>query len=288
MKTIFFFTAIIIAASFSVSAQQINTSNTTTERNFNTIRDNFYKSLGLSKKEIEKAKVSKEEKEESKKDGLLNQFHRWEYYMQTRLDANGNIPDQGIANKEFDNYKNLHPEYYNTGTRTISWEPFGNALVPTNGGGAGRINVIEFDPNNSDIIYIGAAGGGIWKSSDAGATWSVLTDNFPVTGIADIAIDPLNTNTIYAATGDGYGYEIGFLQSDNDFWGGVYSAGILKSTDGGATWFPTGLSYEQDNLEIVQRVVVHPVNTNIVIASTRGCIYRSVDGCTTFTLVDTR
>src|SRR4029077_9959076 len=126
------------------------------------------------------------EQEGDHTDGLLAQFHRWEWLMRTRVDANGNLPDPFIANREYEKYKTNHPQFFGSSVRNATWEPIGTSDVPSNGGGAGRTNVVEFDPNNSDIIYVGAAGGGIWKSIDAGQTWTCLTDGFPVTGIADI------------------------------------------------------------------------------------------------------
>ena len=90
------------------------------------------------------------------------------------------------------------------------------------------MNCLYFDPLDHNILYAGTAGGGLWKSPDAGGTWLPLTDQLPVTSIADIAIDPDNTDIIYVATGDGYAYEASW-QADNDFWGGVYSAGDRKS-----------------------------------------------------------
>ncbi|MFN0275462.1 MAG: VPS10 domain-containing protein [Chitinophagales bacterium] len=217
-------------------------------------------------------------------DDMEDKFKRWEYLMKTRVDANGNFPDPGIVFKETARYKELHPEFY-AGARSAAWYPVGTADVPSAGGGAGRINAIILDPVNPDIIYVGAASGGIWRSQDAGTTWEALGDALPVTSIADIAIDPTNTDIIYVATGDGAGYEIDW-QVDDDFWGGVYTAGILKSTDGGATWNPTGLSYLQDELEIVQALEIHDTNPDILIASTRNGIFRTADGGDTWTLVD--
>jgi photosystem II stability/assembly factor-like uncharacterized protein len=122
---------------------------------------------------------------------------------------------------EFDAYKAKHPEYFNT--RNATWTPVGNGMVPGNGGGVGRINVIRFDPSNTNTIYIGTAGGGVWKTTNGGTSWTALSDLIPVTSIADIAIDPTNPNNVYIATGDGYGYEATW-QIDQDFWGGgLYS-----------------------------------------------------------------
>ena len=248
--------------------------------NFYTIRENFYNHYGIpTVKQMQEELNGESDEEES----YYNQFKRWEYLMESRTFPTGLIPDPSIAHREFEAYKMAHPEL--ASIRTATWEPVGSAAVPGNGGGVGRINVIRFDPANSNTIYIGAAGGGVWKSTNGGSNWTDLTSSIPVTSIADIAIDPSNSNIVYIATGDGYGYEATW-QSDNDFWGGVYSAGILKSVDGGISWTTTGLSYSQNNKEIVQRLLIHPSNPLILLASTRGGIYRTVDGGINWSLVD--
>lgn len=245
---------------------------------------NFYQ----VKEEVE-AQMQAEDRDmqgkEREEDDNMDRFERWAWLMQTRVDAEGNYPEPGILFREWDKYKSTHPQAA-SGTREANWMPMGSATVPAEGGGAGRVNVIALDPNDPDnTIYVGTAGGGVWRSQDAGTTWLPLTDNIPVTSIADIAIDPTNSNNIYVATGDGYGYEATW-QSDNDFWGGVYSAGVVHSTDGGATWSPTGLSYLQEDLQIVQRLIIHPTNPDILLAATRTGIFRTDDGGDTWTLVN--
>lgn len=217
-------------------------------------------------------------------DDLRAKFMRWDYLMRTRVDVDGNYPDPSILFKENDLYKSTHTNI-NNDNRSASWEPVGTAEVPSEGGGVGRVNCLIFDPVDHNTLYAGTAGGGLWKSPDAGGTWIPLSDNIPVTSIADIVVDPTNNDIIYIATGDGYGYEASW-QSDADFWGGVYSAGVLKSVDGGTTWVPTGLSYTQSQLEIVQRIIMHPENSNVLIAATRNGIYRTEDAGASWTLVD--
>ena len=218
-------------------------------------------------------------------DDLWTKFMRWDHIMKTRVDADGNYPKPGWLFEETTRYMNSHKAFYEEGSRSAGWEPVGTAEVPGSGGGVGRVNVILLDPVDPNILYAGSAGGGLWRSQDLGGTWIPLTDNIPVTGIADVAVDPSNNHVIYIATGDGYGYEASW-QADNDFWGGVYSAGVFKSVDNGLTWLPTGLSYLQQDLLIIQRLIVHPTNTNILLAATRDGIYRTTDGGDNWTLVE--
>ena len=139
----------------------------------------------------------------------MQQFKRWEYLMQTRTLAGGVIPDGTQQWTEWQKYQSTHSEQFKTTAGFPEWKQVGTSVVPSNGGGAGRVNVVRFDPGNTNIIYAGTAGGGVWKTTDAGVTWTPLGDQFPVTSIADIAIDPNNGNNIYVATGDGAGYEFG-------------------------------------------------------------------------------
>ncbi|MEO5674303.1 MAG: T9SS type A sorting domain-containing protein [Chitinophagales bacterium] len=260
----------------NVSAQHIKLASEPVPQNFYSIRDQFYSQF--DEDELQRA----ESENEQGNDGILEKFHRWEWLMEQRTFPTGIMPDPAIAPKEREKYQQNHPEV--NSLRNSNWQPVGTAVVPSKGGGAGRVNAVRFDPNSSEIIYLATAGGGVWKSTTNGG-WIPLTDFLPVTSTADVAIDPANSSIIYVATGDGYGYEATW-QSDKDFWGGVYTAGIFKSMDGGTTWAPTGLNYNQDNIEIVQRLVIHPAKSNILLAATRGGIYYTNDAGTTWMLAD--
>jgi hypothetical protein len=67
---------------------------------------------------------------------------------------------------------------------------------------SGRVPAIAVDPTNPNNVFIGAADGGVWKSTNGGATWIPLTDNQPSLAIGALAIDPLNPNIIFAGTGE--------------------------------------------------------------------------------------
>jgi subtilisin-like proprotein convertase family protein len=136
-------------------------------------------------------------------------------------------------------------------------------------------------PTNPDILYIGAASGGVWKTTNATSanpTWTPLTDNQAALTTGAIALAPSNPNIVYVGTGEPNG-------SGDSFYG----RGVLKSTDGGTTWTLQG-NAQFDRLAI-GAVVVNPTDPNTVfvatstaadgVSGTRG-IYRTTDGGVTW------
>lgn len=91
---------------------------------------------------------------------------------------------------------------------------------------AGRVSAVAIDPGDEQHWLIGASSGGIWETSDSGGTWTPRTDNQKSLAISAIAFDPVQHNVVYAGTG-GYSPEMSSV---------LPGAGLLKSTDGGATW----------------------------------------------------
>ena len=115
-----------------------------------------------------------------------------------------------------------------TALSSTSWTLIGpqpTAYPPTSYITSGRANALAVDPTNSNIIYLGGAEGGVWKTTDGGTTWTPLSDNQPSLAIGSLAIDPKNPQTIYAGTGE-----------ENYSLYNYAGAGVLKSTDGGSTW----------------------------------------------------
>jgi hypothetical protein len=90
----------------------------------------------------------------------------------------------------------------------------------------GRISAIAVDPTTPGRIFVGAANGGVWMSTDDGVSFIPITDSLPTQAIGAIALDPVNTvpPTIYVATGEGNGAD------------SYYGMGIFKSTDLGESW----------------------------------------------------
>lgn len=136
----------------------------------------------------------------------------------------------------------------------------------------GRVNVIAVHPSNDDIIYIGTAIGGLWKSTDAGVNWTSLTSGLPVIGISGIAIHPTAPNLIFILTGDGDGRH-------------TPSVGILRSIDGGLSWQETGYTVERDDLHYGYKLLMHPTQPNIMYAATSQGLFRTDDNWVSYTEV---
>ena len=169
-----------------------------------------------------------------------------------------------------------------------SWTPVGpgpinSGQVPGGGPVSGRITSIVASPTDANTVLIGAADGGIWKSTNATAatpTWTPMTDAQSSLAIGAMAIAPSNSSIIYAGTGEA-----------NNSQDSLYGAGVLKSTDGGATW--TLLANATFNRLAVSKMAVDPTNANTVymaigdfaengVGGNTG-IWKSIDGGTTWT-----
>lgn len=161
------------------------------------------------------------------------------------------------------------------------WSYLGPDTIPDFSGGAGRLNCLEFHPNNSQIMWVGAPNGGLWKTIDGGLNWSSNTDLLPNLGVTDIAVDPLNPDNMYIATGDGYGYPI----LSDKHWGGTYTTGIMKSVDGGLTWNLTGLTYQFSNNVQIFQLIINPLSPNILYATGSDGVYKSIDAALNWTKV---
>ena len=133
-----------------------------------------------------------------------------------------------------------------------------NFLGPGNIGGRVRAIAVKPRAKNTEPyeIFIGAAGGGIWRSTDGGASWNAINDFLPSLAVTSIVINPVNHDIMYASTGE-----------EQTFSMGLPGAGIFKSTNGGLNW--TQLP-STANLEFywVNKLAIHPSFPNIIYAVT--------------------
>ena len=141
---------------------------------------------------------------------------------------------------------------------------------------SGRINDMEVHPTNSRIIYAGTAGGGVWKSNDAGTTFNPIFDDH-CQSIGVVTVDPNDPdNTIWVGTGETW--------TRNSVSVGC---GLFKTTDGGANWTKIGF----DSSERISNVIINPKNSNEIYVGVLGAlwgdndergVYKSTDGGTTW------
>src|SRR3982751_816427 len=149
------------------------------------------------------------------------------------------------------------------------------ALKPRNIGPAGmsgRITAIDVVVNNPDTWYVGAASGGVWKTVNAGATWTPVFDEQSTLNIGSIAIQQNNPSIVWVGTGEG--------NPRNSL---NLGEGIYKSMDAGKTWKKMGLEKTRN----LHRIIIDPVNPNTVYVAAIGNpyaehpergVYKTTDG----------
>ena len=122
----------------------------------------------------------------------------------------------------------------------------------------GRVNGVSGVPGQPNTFYMGAVGGGVWKTTNAGRTWLPIFDSQPVASIGSVAVAYSNPNVVYVGTGEGD------MRSQISYGNGMY-----KSTDAGKTWTHIGL----DNTRQIGRVVVDPKNPDVAFVAAIGHAY---------------
>ena len=136
-----------------------------------------------------------------------------------------------------------------------------------------RISAAAGIPGDPNTYYVGAASGGVWKSTDGGNRWNPIFDDQPVAAIGSLAVAPSNPSIVWAGTGEAWAIREVDMMGD----------GIYKSTDAGLTWTHMGL----DETGRIGRVIVHPTNPDIVFAAALGRltgpqqergVFRTADG----------
>ncbi len=134
----------------------------------------------------------------------------------------------------------------------LKWRNIGPANM------MGRVTDVEGVPGRPNLLYVGSASGGVWKTENGGTTWAPIFDDQPVASIGDLALEPGNPDVIYVGTGESN------VRNSISFGNGVY-----KSTDGGTTWVHLGL----EATERISRIVIDPKNPRTVYVGALGRAY---------------
>ena len=168
--------------------------------------------------------------------------------------------------------------------RILKTEDVWTSIGPTNQGG--RTNALAVDPGDPDVIYAGAASGGLWRLTVDGSAyaWEFIDTGFPVLGVNAIAVDPTDSDRLYIGTGEVYGYQnsIGGLYVRTTR--GSYGIGLLKSTDRGYSWTKS-IDWTQNQRRGILSIELNPQDPRTLFAGTSEGTYKSADAGVTWTKV---
>jgi hypothetical protein len=163
-----------------------------------------------------------------------------------------------------------------TGPRYLT-TPYVTYYGPAQSATSGRVNGIAFAPSDPNTAYLAAAGGGVWKTTDGGASWVPVGDFFDTMYTNSVAVDPTDPNTVYVGMGDYHGYK-----------GTGEVNGVMKSTNGGRTWVRLGETAAVTGTTTITRrpvsaIAIDPDDRNTLVISTgrgsqSGNLFRSTDG----------
>ena len=123
------------------------------------------------------------------------------------------------------------------------------------GGMSGRVTAIDVVTNNPDVMYVGTASGGLWKSQSGGISWKPIFDNQPTASIGAVAIQQSNPSVIWVGTGEG--------NPRNSLNGGY---GVYRSLNGGKTWQLMGL----EKTRHIHRIIIDPTDPNTIYVGAIG------------------
>ncbi len=269
MHTLFFLFALISLMQSSALFSQIEKIIGITDPKFSVMRDHFYKQFPkYSEQNYSNEKEGYLRREHTDKN--YTHFKRWEEFWSNRLMPDGTFPPANIISDAIfeKNAQKAKRKAEQTFSGKPNWTIIGPIEIPK-GGGNGRINCIQMHPNLPNLIWAGSAAGGAWKSTDYGQTWKTTCDDLFSMGVSDIAMPWNNPNIVYLATGD-------------DDAGTTYTIGVVKSTDGGLTWNPTGLTWTTSQNQQIYRLLADPKAAGKLYAATSQGLHVTTDAGVTW------
>lgn len=200
------------------------------------------------------------------RDGEYVKFMRWQQYWKNSLNPDGTLGDptaywrkQAATGPGQPADKLLNPY------AAIPWTEINYTGYITGQIGLGRTTSMAFHPTDVNTFYVGAAIGGIWKTTDGGQSYVPLGDDLPFMAVSAIVVDRANPNILYIAVSD-------------HVWYGPQGLGVYKSFDGGASWAPTSLSFTFGQNIRIYWMEAHPTNPNLIYVATANGLYRTADG----------
>ncbi len=213
--------------------------------------------------------------------------YAWEQRRRQLQNSDGEIPPNALLNALAqrqtmidppppppDKSELLRPKAAGISQNSWTWIGPGNI--------GGRVRAISPDPATPGRILLGSVSGGIWKTTNTGASWSVIDDFMPNVAVTCLVRVPGTPGTIYACTGEG------FFNADS-----VRGNGLFKSTNNGEGWTQVASTNPGSGANpapstdwyYVNRLAISPTDPQVMLAATNGGLYRTVDGAQTWTKV---
>ncbi len=196
-----------------------------------------------------------------------------QWFITQRSYPSGAIPEgaveRALKQRQRLERRGLSPMAVQEAFAGVNWGLIGPGnVVSPEGSASGRVTAIVTDSRNPESVYIGAAGGGVWRSADGGSTWQSLGDNLLSLVSGSLALDE-RLGVLYYGTGD--------------HGAGTYGAGVLRSHDGGVTWISSnGWDAERNKPQFTvgttPRILIHPNDPRTIYAARNSGLWRSSDG----------
>ena len=212
--------------------------------------------------------------EEKKEEG-----HAWEmfdWWYSQRAYPNALIPKSGFWDA-FEYARQSIPADPDLLGRSSTWTSMG----PDNVGG--RMLALAIHPTAPSVVWAGAASGGLWRSDVAGEganAWTRVETGFPSLSVSSIVIDAADPQNLWIGTGEISRYERPLVGTPGARTS--YGLGVLGSTDGGATWGTTGLTWTFNQQTAVLAMRQHPTNAATLYAATSEGLFKTTDAGTTW------
>ena len=220
--------------------------------------------------------------EDEKESGAASQLMSW-FQAKGYPDASNLSSKYQAAWEQYLELKSKSNPVYR-GQSASNWAALGYCLNSSGTRIGGRIVCMAIDPNNTNNLWVGSASGGIWKSTNAGSSWTNVVTNLPVLGVSSIIINPSNSNEIYAGTGEVYHTEVGVMGFNVWKTRGTYGIGVIKSTDGGNTWTQVMPKNSSDLFAVSSMAFLPGTPTTVFACATDG-LYRSTNSGTSWSKI---
>jgi len=208
------------------------------------------------------------------KDENYEKFKRWEWFWESRVNPKTGAFPVASSYAVQKAYQTAHAKEFELSAG--NWISVGPKTSKGGYAGLGRINCVAYSPADTNILYVGSASGGAWKTTNGGSTWSPLGDFNNALGVADmVVVNQGGDDIVYLGTGD------------KDHWD-TYSIGVLKSTDGGLSWKTTGLNWQPNQYGMVYRLLLDPGDNNTLYAATNKGLFKTTDAGISWQIINSQ